>query len=175
MLISKKWLDTYADALPSMEEIADTLLLHSFEIEGMEKAEDDSVLDIDVLPNRAHDCLCHEGVAKELSGILGLPFKRQGERFDTIPDSREGDFSQGVVLENKTQCKRYIATPVKNIEVRKSPRWLVSRLRAMGQNSINNLVDATNYILFDQGQPMHIFDADKVEGKIMDRYFKVIF
>jgi phenylalanyl-tRNA synthetase beta chain len=172
MLISKKWLDTYVEGLPSMEKIADILLLHSFEIEGSEKIEGDDILDIDVLPNRAHDCLCHEGVAKEIAGILELSSKEQRERFDEIPESLKSDFSQKVILENKKQCKRYIATPVKNVKVKESPDWLVSRLKSMGQKSINNLVDATNYILFDQGQPMHIFDADKVQGSIIVRNAK---
>ena len=64
MLISKKWLQSYfVQELPSAQEIADILMMHSFEIEGVSQVSDDWVIDIDVLPNRAHDCLCHQGVA----------------------------------------------------------------------------------------------------------------
>lgn len=172
MLISKKWLQSYFEVeLPSMQKIADTLLLHSFEIEGLEEVEDDWVLDIDVLPNRAHDCLCHEGVANELAGLLNLTLKEK--RYSNIGDVKTIDKKISVVIENKNQCLRYVGTLVKNIEVRESPDWLRSRLTSMGQKSINSLVDATNYVMFDMGQPMHVFDADKVSGGIIIRNAKV--
>lgn len=171
MLISKKWLQSYfVDELPSMQKIADTLLLHSFEIEGLEEVNNDWILDIDVLPNRAHDCLSHQGIAFEIAGLLDLELKN--ERYSDFRSLQTLDEKISVNIENKEQCKRYIGTLVKNIEVRESPDWLKNRLRSMGQKSINALVDATNFIMFDIGQPMHVFDADKISGGIVIRNAK---
>ena len=168
MLISKKWLQSYfVNELPSMQKIADTLLLHSFEIEGLREVNNDWVLDIDILPNRAHDCLSHDGVAREVAGLLNLEMKN--DRYSNFNDMQILNEQVSVKIENKKQCKRYIGTLVKNIEVRESPEWLKNRLISMGQKSINGLVDATNYIMFDMGQPMHVFDADKVSGGIIVR------
>lgn len=168
MLISRKWLQNYFETeLPSAEEIANTLLLHSFEIEEVKSVAGDSIIDIDVLPNRAHDCLCYQGVAQELSGLLNIPLKE--DTFENYLDSHDLPDSVPIKLENKDQCTRYIGALVKNIEVRESPNWLQEKLAAMGQKSINALVDATNYVMFDRGQPMHVFDADKITGGITIR------
>lgn len=168
MLISKKWLQSYFVAeLPSAQKIADTLMLHSFEIEELSEVGTDWVIDIDVLPNRAHDCLCHQGVAYELAGLLNLALKEH--RYSTDEIIMNPDAAVSVAVMNLDQCGRYMATLVKNIEVRESPEWLKSRLTSMGQKSINALVDATNYVMFDLGQPMHVFDADKVVGGITVR------
>lgn len=168
MLISKKWLQSYFIAeLPSAQKIADTLMMHSFEIEGLSEVGDDWVIDIDVLPNRAHDCLCHQGVAYELAGLLNIELKIG--RYSTDEIALNDEPAVSVAVMNLDQCSRYMATMVKNIEVRESPEWLKSRLTSMGQKSINALVDATNYVMFDMGQPMHVFDADKVVGGITVR------
>ncbi len=168
MLISKKWLQSYfKNELPSMQKISDTLLLHSFEIEGLEEKNDDWVLDVDVLPNRAHDCLCHEGVAREIAGLIGRELLE--ERFSPYHSTQKTKEKISVKFENRKQCLRYTARLIENIEVRESPDWLKNRIASMGQKSINAIVDATNFILFDIGQPMHVFDADKVNGSIVIR------
>lgn len=170
MLISKKWLQTYFDTeLPSAQKIADTLLLHSFEIEGLSEINGDQIIDIDVLPNRAHDCLSYEGVAKELSGLLDISLR--DVRYGSVPEQNNSrkDIVVSVHILNQDQCTRYATSLVENIEIKESPEWLKNRLKSMGQKTINNLVDATNYVMFDMGQPMHVFDADKVVGGITVR------
>ncbi len=173
MLISKTWLQSYFDTeLPSVRKISDTLMLHSFEIEDLFEHENgDWVIDIDVLPNRAHDCLSHEGVAKEIAGLLNLDLRKS--RFSSFSDYQTLDEKIDVNIENAEQCYRYNAVLVKNITVSESPKWLKKRMDVMGQRSINNLVDATNYIMFDMGQPMHVFDADKISGGITVRNAKL--
>lgn len=171
MLISKKWLQSYFDTeLPSMKKIADTLLLHSFEIEGLEEINNDWILDIDVLPNRAHDCLSYLGIAQELAGLLNLELREN--RYSSFEFLESSEEKISINIENTNQCLRYIGVMVKNIEIHESPEWLKNRMQAMGQKSINALVDATNYIMFDIGQPMHVFDADKVSGGISVRNAK---
>ena len=166
MLISRNWLQSYfTTELPKAEELAHTLLLHAFEIEGVQQIGDDYVIDIDVLPNRAHDCLCHEGVARELAGLLDLEQKK--DRY-----TRKTDTEQQIVelnIENQEKCRRYAAFQIDDVEIKESPQWLKDHLASLGQKTINNIIDATNYVMFDVGQPMHAFDADKVVGAITIR------
>ena len=168
MIVSRKWLQTYFESeLPSTEEIVEALLLHSFEIEGVEERDGDTFIDIDVLPNRAHDSLSHRGIAKDLATLLDVPLRE--DRYST-PSLKEEKGVFSLRDESDGVCKRYIARVVENIEVRESPEWLRSRLEGIGQRSINAIVDATNYVLFDLGQPLHVFDADKVVGGITVRF-----
>lgn len=168
MLISRNWLQSYFEQpLPDAESIAQTLLLHSFEVEGVENTKTDSVIDIDVLPNRAHDCLCHRGIAGELSGLLEYPLIE-----NRYPAKKEGTLSLDSVpvnIANTTKCRRYTAFQVNGVRVTQSPQWLVDLLTTLGQRSINNIVDINNYLMFDIGQPLHAFDADKVVGGITIR------
>jgi len=131
----------------------------------------DTILDIDVLPNRAHDCLCHRGIAKEIATLTGLKIKTPIYSSKATVDSEGG---VGVKIEDENLCRRYVAVEVKNIEVKESPKWLKEKLEAIGQRSINNIVDATNYVMFDLGQPLHAFDQDKLSGnEILIRSAKI--
>jgi len=162
MKVSHEWLQSYFDTqLPAPEEVARLLTFHSFEIEGVEKKGRDSIIDVDVLANRAHDCLSHRGIAKELSAILNIPLKDDPFRHEEkgLPVSK----ALSVSIENPTLCRRYIGALLRGVKVGPSPDWLKGRLEATGQKSINNVVDATNYVMFNLGQPLHAFDADKLK------------
>jgi phenylalanyl-tRNA synthetase beta chain len=161
MKISRNWLQTYFDSeLPSAEQLADTLTFHVFEIEGVEKSGDDEVIDVDVLPNRSSDCLSHRGIAKELSVLLNVPLKSDPLRGPA--PQWEGSRVLEVEVADAKLCRRFSALVIKGIKVGPSPDWLKERLGALGQKSINNIVDATNYVMFDLGQPLHAFDAGKL-------------
>ena len=160
MKVSYNWLQTYFDTtLPSPEEVGEKLTFHAFEIEGIEKVGGDSVIDVDVLPNRAHDCLSHRGIAKELSVILEIPLKEDVFRVEEneLPRSKR----LTLTVEDEILCKRHTAVLITGVTVGESPEWLRARLESMGQRSINNIVDATNYVMFNIGQPIHAFDADR--------------
>lgn len=117
----------------------------------------DTVLDVDVLPNRASDCLSHRGVAREAAAVLGLTFIDYH-----IPTNSEKYSEQLTVdIRNSERCRRYIGAMVTGVKVKESPEWLKGRLRAVGLRPINNIVDATNYIMYATGQPLHAFDAGK--------------
>lgn len=168
MLISYQWLQDYFDEkLPGPEKLTELLTFHAFEVEGIESlpvsGEADHVLDIDVLPNRAHDSLAHRSIAKELSVILNLPMKKDPlrEALPELPQSKE----LSVLIDNMTLCRRFTGAVIKGVKVGSSPEWLSKRLEALGQKSINNIVDAANYVMFDLGQPLHAFDAGKLEKK----------
>ncbi len=162
MKFSYAWLQTYFnDKLPTPEVLEETLGLHAFEPEGIEKAGEDTVLDFDVLPNRAHDCLCHQGLAKEIKTLFQLPM--QASRYQQPPAATpKSDLPLSVSIADTARCARYSGLVIENITVGPSPDWLRKRLESIGQRSINNVVDATNFVMFDLGQPLHAFDYDKI-------------
>jgi phenylalanyl-tRNA synthetase beta chain len=168
MLISRNWLQSYFKTeLPSAEKIAETLMMHSFELEGIQSINNDHIIDIDVLPNRAHDCLSYQGVAREYSVLTGN--KIISNRYHNNDSLLLSENSVTIKIDDPKKCYRYIARIISNIVVEDSPLWLKERMESIGQKSINNIVDATNYVMFDIGNPMHAFDADKVVGKITVR------
>ena len=160
MKISKLWLDKFFDApLPSAEALGEALTFHAFEIDGIDAVGNDEVLDVKVTPNRGHDALSHRGIAKELSAILQIPLAHD-------PFTNKSDISKKTnevtVKIDTPLCGRYIAGYIKGVKVGPSPTWLKERLEAIGQRSINNVVDATNFVMFNTGQPLHAFDAAKL-------------
>lgn len=123
----------------------------------------DSVLDIKVLPDRAHDCLSHVGIAREIAALEGnaLDYDMAGltlsyERRSVLFDVRLG-------AEEKS--RRYIGAMVRGVSTKPSPKWLSTRLETLGIRSINAIVDATNYVMLELGQPLHAFDWKKIAGK----------
>ncbi len=160
MKISRKWLQNYFDTeLAGVGEIADAYTFHAFEIE--ETAGE--MLDVKVLPNRSADCLSHRGLAKELSAILDIPLAADPLR-TTLPDFPAAN-SLSVSIEDGSKCLRYMGALVTGVKVGPSPAWLKEALESVGQRSINNVVDATNYVMLNIGQPLHAFDADKLTEK----------
>ncbi|KKR68606.1 MAG: Phenylalanine-tRNA ligase beta subunit [Parcubacteria group bacterium GW2011_GWF1_40_6] len=159
MKVSYSWLQNYfEEKLPESEKISEGIIFHSFEIEETEKMGNDVVFDIKVLPDRAHDCLSHWGIAKEISAIFDLKIKdKKYKIFEPKPTELE------IKIEDE-KCLRYMGRMVKNVEVSESPAWLKEKLNAIGQKSINNIVDAANFMMFDLGQPIHCFDLDKLES-----------
>lgn len=161
MKISRNWLQTFfSDPLPDAAALADALTFHAFEIESVVNLGDDDVLDVKVTPNRGHDCLCHRGIAKELAAILQIPLVADPLR--TEPKLEPLTARVSVAIDDRALCKRYIAGYIRGVTVRPSPEWLRGRLEAIGQRSINNVVDATNYVMFHLGQPLHAFDAGQL-------------
>ena len=171
MKISHAWLQEYfKDTLPSVEALAELFTFHSFEIEGVEKVGNDSVIDAKILPDRAHFCLSYRGIAEEVKVLTGL-------NLVPLEDTVDGhlpliDLSLSPVevkVEDDTFCRRYVSRRVSNVEIIESPEKMKTMLSAMDGRSINSLVDATNIAMFDYGQPLHIFDADKVAGNLVVR------
>ncbi len=165
MKVSYNWLKEYVE-LPTPEEVVEALTFHVFEVESLEKVAHDAVLDVKVLPDRAHYALSHKGVAYELAAILN---KKLRER--EVKGSAEVGPGISVMVESDA-CRRYSARCIKGVTVGESPAWLKEKLEAIGQRTINCVVDITNFVMFDLGQPLHAFDADKVVGGITVRQAK---
>ena len=137
-------------------------------IEDVINFNDDIVFDLDLTPNRG-DCLGHLGVAREI-GIIQKTMVKQ--KHANINENHE-DISNNirVAIEAVEGCSRYTGRIIKGVKVGPSPYWLKSRLESVGIKSINNIVDAANYVLMDTGHPMHTFDLDKIDdNKIHVRY-----
>ncbi|MDP1706959.1 MAG: phenylalanine--tRNA ligase beta subunit-related protein, partial [bacterium] len=162
MKVSLKWLQEYFDApLPDVGAVSDALTFHAFEIDNA----NGDLLDVKVLPNRAADCLCHRGIAKELSTILAIPIKSDPLSVPVPMLDVVRPTSLTVEIEDPKKCLRYMGALVKGVKVGPSPDWLREALEAVGQRSINNIVDATNYVMLNIGQPLHAFDAAKLAQK----------
>lgn len=159
MKISYAWLQDYFDKkLPAPEKIAELLTMHAFEVEDIEKVGTDRVLDVKILPDRSHDCLSYIGIAREVALVTGVPLKESvlSPKVLNVPESN----LLKVEIEDAKLCKRFSALVIEHIEVGPSPVWLKERLETIGQKSINNVVDATNYVMFALGQPLHAYDRE---------------
>lgn len=121
------------------------------------------VMELEITPNRP-DCLSIIGMARETAVSIGEDLKYPWIK---IMDEK-GDISDelnGVEIEDSSLCKRYFTKVIKNIKVKESPLWIQTRLMEAGVRPINNIVDITNYVMLEFGQPLHAFDLDKIEGK----------
>src|SRR3989338_2183762 len=160
MKVSRVWVQEFFDhPLPNVESISNALTFHAFEVEDIEKKDNDDILNVKVTPNRGHDCLSHRGIAKELSAIIGLPMKNDPLRA-SISLEPETD-SVSIKVEESHLCSRYIAGYVRGVKVGPSPEWLAKRLTSIAQKPINKIADAANFVKFDNGPPPPAFGADK--------------
>ena len=126
--------------------------------------ENDTIFEIEVTPNRP-DLLSHHGMAREVAALTGRNLKTP-----EIPSAKLAPAGASLNLEDQETCPFYTAVHIKNVTVGESPDWLKSRLEAIGLRPINNVVDLTNFVLHELGQPLHAFDASKVNGGIRVRY-----
>ncbi|MBP9714897.1 MAG: phenylalanine--tRNA ligase subunit beta [Candidatus Pacebacteria bacterium] len=169
MKISYNWLKWYIPEVPEADKLRDIFTYHLCEVEGIEKLPDgDTVFDINILPNRAHDLLSVHGIARELASQLGIEYKDPSALYK-VPEAKPTNLEIKVESEN---CRRYMGRIVRNVKVGPSPEWVVNHLASIGQRSINNIVDASNITMYDSGQPTHCFDLDKINGAIVIRQAK---
>ena len=119
----------------------------------------DTILELELTPNRP-DCLGIVGVAREVSAFTGAKLRQPGANYPT-GDEEIGSLAQ-VVIEDPDLCPRYTASVIRGVKIGPSPKWLADALARMGERPINNVVDVTNYVMFELGQPLHAFDYDRV-------------
>ncbi|MCZ0933210.1 MAG: phenylalanine--tRNA ligase subunit beta, partial [Oligoflexia bacterium] len=140
--------------LPKKTELGKSLA----ELEGW----NDVIFEITVPPNRS-DCLSHKGLAREISALFSIPFSQKEFSIERSTDLSIQK-SLSVEVEDKQACPRYCACLIEGVKIQESPSWLKERLKSLGLKSINNVVDITNFVLWDRGQPLHAFDRDKIEN-----------
>ncbi len=170
MKFSYNWLDSFFKKdLPEPQKLADKLMMRFFEVEEVKEMGDDTLIDIDVLPNRAGDCFSHFGVAKEIAAIYDLEMMEPEIDFkcsdEDVSDLVEVDLGNDLT-------PRYLLRGIKGVEVGETPDFIKKRLKVCGLQSINNIVDITNYVMLETGQPLHAFDGNKVGDLIKIRKAK---
>jgi phenylalanyl-tRNA synthetase beta chain len=159
MKVVHEWLKEYVGpSIPSVEKLEELFMFHAFEVEGIEQVGVHEVIDLKILPDRASYCLSHRGIAREIASITGTPLVHDPLQSEVRLPSFDGI---AVDIEDEHACTRFGAALVTGIEVKESPQWLKDRLAALGVRTINNIVDATNYVMFALGEPLHAYDATK--------------
>lgn len=126
---------------------------------------DDTVIDIDLTSNRA-DCFSIIGLAREISAITGCPLKMPAMDVKEAAGGKASDYVN-IKIAAPELCSRFATRVLKDIKIMPSPEWMQRRLRACGVRPISNVVDVTNYVMLELGQPMHAYDADKVAGRTL--------
>jgi phenylalanyl-tRNA synthetase beta chain len=158
MKVVHSWLQEYVgDTLPDPNKVEELLTFHAFEVEEAEEVEGETVIEVKILPDRGSDALSHRGVARELATILGVELAKDPLRETFALPTTE---KVAVQVADQQACPRFTLSVISGVEVKESPAWLQKRLRALGQRPINTIVDATNYVMFALGQPMHAYDAE---------------
>ena len=162
MIISTNWLADYVQLPGTTADLVTRLLMAGLNHESTTAVGDDEAVEIEVTSNRP-DCLGHIGVAREAALLFGRPLH--------IPDPRPLEASAlaarsiAVEIQAPDLCPCYTARVIRGVKVGPSPRWLADRLEAVGLRTVNNIVDVTNFVLFELGQPLHAFDMNRLRGK----------
>jgi phenylalanyl-tRNA synthetase beta chain len=162
MKTSLQWLSEFLPG-PALDgqRAADALSNAGLPVESIEKVGDDTVIDVEVTSNRP-DCLSHVGVARELAALLDRQLR---EPTVAVEESDEPvDSVVNVRIDAPQLCSQYIARIIRGIRIGPSPDWIAKRLEAIGIRPINNVVDVTNYVMMEMGQPLHAFDLAHVGG-----------
>ncbi len=167
MKVNLDWLRDYVDIEEDTQTLADALTMAGLEVERIQEVEGETVLEVGVTPNRP-DWLCHLGVAREIAAIysrdLRLP---EAELQEDGPDVQA---MTSIDIEDPEGCPRYSGRIVMGVKLGNSPEKIAQRLESIGIRSISNLVDATNYVMMELGQPLHVFDYHRLaENRIVVR------
>ncbi|HLE87382.1 MAG TPA: phenylalanine--tRNA ligase subunit beta, partial [Candidatus Brocadiaceae bacterium] len=170
MKISYNWLKEYVNFYLSPQELADKLTNAGLVVANIQSVEEDFCLDIEVTSNRP-DCLGIIGIAREVVAVVGASVQLPETNYISIDprsESRTGIEVPkliSIAVEEPILCPHYTARVVRHITVKPSPEWMQKRLKCIGIRPINNIVDITNYVMMETGQPFHAFDLDKLSDQ----------
>lgn len=159
MKISYEWLREYLNTKIRAENLSSFLTMAGHEVTSIEQRDKDFIFEIEITPNRP-DCLCHIGIAREAAAIIKKDLRLPRISLPAVRSKRPLEVS----IEDQAGCPRYSGRIITGAKVAASPRWLIKRIEAMGLRPVNNIVDITNFTLFEMGQPLHAFDLDKISG-----------
>lgn len=161
MIVSWNWLKQYVSLDMPVEELTYRLMMAGINHEGTAEIGGDLAMDLEITSNRP-DCLSHLGIAREVAALFGRALR--------VPEAQPSagrtpvESLVQVRIECPDLCFRYIARVIRGVRIGPSPGWLMRRLRTVGLTPINNVVDVSNYVLMECGQPLHTFDFAKVRG-----------
>ncbi len=162
MKISYNWLKEFVETGLSPRDLAEKLTMAGLAVDAVEEHGNDHVLEFDLTSNRP-DCLSHLGIAREAAAVSGKRFEMPAVNIKGAK-MKTSDLTSVEIL-NPDLCPRYSARIIRSVKIGPSPAWLVERLEAMGQRSVNNVADITNYVMLEMGQPLHAFDLEMLRGK----------
>lgn len=162
MIVSWIWLKEYVDLKVTPDEFAIRMAMAGLNHESTEKLEGDLAVDLEITSNRP-DCLGHIGIAREASVLFGEPLRIPAIKLPTggTPVSE----LTSVRIDAPQLCPRYTARVIRGVKIGPSPEWLANRLKAIGIHVVSNVVDVTNYVMMECGQPLHAFDLAKLKGR----------
>lgn len=165
MKLSRAWLAEHVPLLDlPTEQLAERMTAAGHAVEGIETVGDDLVLDCDLTTNRP-DVMCHRGLAREIAVVLERPLSPLAT--ELVEGSEQAADACSITIDAGDGCAVYHARVIRGVRVGASPAWLAQRLAAIGVRSINNVVDVTNYVLWDLGQPLHAFDLGTIPGGVL--------
>lgn len=162
MLIPISWLKDYVDIKLPLKDLMWKMTEAGLTCEATKKIEGEIILDVEVTPNRP-DWMSILGVAREIAAIQGTKIKEP--KIEELP-AQTAKFPIDLIP-NFDLFERWTAIVIKDIEIKPSPKWLADRIKFMGHSPINNIIDITNYVMYEWGIPMHAFDYDEIFGQIM--------
>src|ERR1700733_11826030 len=162
MKISLHWLADFLPGPLDANQLPDALPHGGLPVELIESHGDDTVIDVEVTSNRG-DCLSHIGIARELAALLNRPFNEL--KYSAVESATTTASAASVQIDSPQLCPHYTARILRNVKIQPAPQWMQQRLAAIGLRPINNIVDVTNYVMFELGQPLHAFDFDKLAGQ----------
>ena len=162
MKVPLSWIREFVDVKASAEEIGTLMGVRGLALEGLETHGDDVVMDFDVTANRP-DCMSVVGIAREIATAYNLPLRSEGASEPATAEAVALRTSAIVTIEAPDLCGRYVGA-IADVTVGPSPQWMQDRLNMCGVRPISNIVDITNYVLLELGQPMHAFDLAKLRG-----------
>jgi len=169
MKLPLSWLKEYVDIKEPTNELVASLQSSGTKVESVININDDTIFDLEITPNRP-DCLSVIGVAREIAAIYGRKIKLPDVFSTVINETRNRPVD--INVDSNKLCPNYSVGLVESVSVGRSPNWMVERLEKSDVRSINNIVDITNYVMLETGQPMHAFDADKIKGRMVMRLSK---
>ena len=162
MKISYNWLGELVVLTLNPKELAQRLTMAGLAVEAVEPIRDDHILDFDLTSNRP-DALSHLGIAREAALVCGTALSAQAITLNEADERVES--AAAVEILDPDLCPRYAARVVRGVKVAPSPKWLVDRLESIGQRTVNNIADITNYVMFEMNQPTHAFDLNLLRGR----------
>jgi len=172
---SFNWLKEFVDFSLAPHDLAHAMTMAGFEVEGISKIDNDAIFDVNITPNRP-DCLSIIGLSREISAILEIPLKRI-----TVELQKQEGRGPDVEVQDNKLCRRYSSRTIRGVKSASSPDWLKKRLESHGIRTSCSIVDITNYVLMEMGQPLHAFDLDKLSGQKIsvktagtEKYFRTL-
>jgi len=169
ILVPYSWLKDFLKTSASPQKTAEALSLCSQSVEKIHSQKGDSILEIEITVNR-YDCLSVMGMAREAAACLpefGIKAEFKSPEIPLLPEIKNPQYKLDVVIKDKGICPRFSAIVFDQVKIKPSPKWVAERLEKIGIRSLSNVVDISNYLMMETGQPIHTFDYDKIKGAKM--------